>query len=101
MKNHGETNGNKKNQKYSYAVERRFGGRKYGRPENESAKKNLRKTLVLLPALNRPTLANLSDRGWLSLEIILAEQTVKELIPALKRIGAEKIIEYPLNKIIY
>ncbi|MEK7067020.1 MAG: ATP phosphoribosyltransferase [Patescibacteria group bacterium] len=64
-------------------------------------RKNLRKTLVLLPALNRPTLANLSDRGWLSLEIILAEQTVKELIPALKRIGAEKIIEYPLNKIIY
>lgn len=63
-------------------------------------KKNLPRVLALLPTLKMPTIANLSERGWISLEIILVEQKVKELIPALKQAGAEMIIEYPLNKII-
>lgn len=63
-------------------------------------KSDLRKILSLLPALKKPTIANLSERGWISLEIILAEQRVKELIPALKKAGAEGIIEYTINKII-
>ena len=64
-------------------------------------KENLREIITLLPVLKKPTIANLSKRGWMSLEVILSEQTVKNLIPVLKRAGAESIIEYPLNKIIY
>ena len=55
----------------------------------------------ILPALRKPTISNLSDSGWLALEVIIEENVVKKIIPALKRAGAEGIIEYPLNKIIY
>ena len=39
--------------------------------------------------------------GWVALEVIMPEKEIKKTIPALKRAGAEGIIEYPLNKIIY
>jgi ATP phosphoribosyltransferase len=39
--------------------------------------------------------------GWLALEIIIEEEMVKKILPQLKRAGAEGIIEYPLNKVIY
>lgn len=55
----------------------------------------------LLPALRKPTISRLTEEGWVALEVIMSEQEVKQKIPALKRAGAEGIIEYPLNKIIY
>ncbi len=55
----------------------------------------------ILPALRKPTISNLSDGNWVALEVIIEEKVVKKIIPALKRAGAEGIIEYPLNKIIY
>jgi ATP phosphoribosyltransferase len=55
----------------------------------------------ILPALRKPTISNLSDGNWVALEVIIEEKIVKKIIPALKRAGAEGIIEYPLNKIIY
>lgn len=55
----------------------------------------------ILPALKKPTISNLSDGNWVALEVIIEEKIVKKIIPALKRAGAEGIIEYPLNKIIY
>jgi ATP phosphoribosyltransferase len=55
----------------------------------------------VLPALKKPTISKLSEENWFALEVILEEETVKKIIPALKRAGAEGIIEYPLNKIIY
>ncbi len=55
----------------------------------------------ILPALRKPTVSNLSDGNWIALEVIVEEKIVKKVIPALKRAGAEGIIEYPLNKIIY
>ncbi len=54
----------------------------------------------LLPSLNSPTVAELQDPAWLSVEIIVDEAVVRELIPQLKELGAEGIIEYPLNKVI-
>jgi ATP phosphoribosyltransferase len=56
--------------------------------------------LGLLPAMKRPTIAPLADDGWVALETIMAEETVRDLIPALKRAGAEGLVEYPLNKVI-
>ena len=55
----------------------------------------------LLPALKNPTIAPLSNPNWVAIEIIVAEGTVRDLLPSLKRAGAEGIVEYPLNKVIY
>jgi ATP phosphoribosyltransferase len=65
------------------------------------AKKNLAKLLTELPALRNPTIANLSLEGWVAVETIIDEKIVRELIPQLKAAGAEGIIEYPLNKVVY
>ena len=54
-----------------------------------------------LPALHTPTISNQMDGDWVALEVIADEQEVREMIPQLKRVGAEGIIEYPLNKVIY
>jgi len=54
-----------------------------------------------LPALNNPTIANLLDENWVAIEVIVDERVVRDLIPKLKKAGAEGIIEYPLNKVIY
>jgi len=62
---------------------------------------NLKKVLSLLPAMKKPTISTLTDKGWLDIETIIDEEEVRRLIPALKRAGAQGIIEYPLNKAIY
>lgn len=64
-------------------------------------KTNLKKIENLLPALKKPTISNLSDTNWVALEVVLEEKKVKEIIPKLKKSGAEGIIEYPLNKVVY
>ncbi|MFH0764765.1 MAG: ATP phosphoribosyltransferase [Candidatus Omnitrophota bacterium] len=64
-------------------------------------KKDLKAVLSLLPAMKKPTISNLSDPDWLDVDTIIDEKTVKYLIPQLKRAGAQGIIEYPLNKVIY
>jgi ATP phosphoribosyltransferase len=56
---------------------------------------------ALLPSLHNPTISHLKDPGWLAIEVIIDEAKVRELIPVLKKHGAEGIIEYPLNKVIY
>ncbi len=53
-----------------------------------------------LPAANSPTVANLMDSDWLSIEIVVAQSIVRDLIPTLREKGAEAIIEYALNKVI-
>ena len=63
--------------------------------------KNLASLLESLPALRRPTISNLSQPGWVAVETIIDEHIVRELIPQLKAAGAEGIIEYPLNKVVY
>jgi ATP phosphoribosyltransferase len=65
------------------------------------AEKNLPKLLQRLPALRNPTIAQLSQPGWVAVETIIDEHVVRELIPQLKAAGAEGIIEYPLNKVVY
>lgn len=57
--------------------------------------------MAKLPALHTPTISNQQDPGWVALEIIADEKVVRDLIPQLKRVGAEGIIEYPLSKVIY
>lgn len=64
-------------------------------------KGDLEKVIKKLPALKRPTISGLSQEGWYAIETVIDEKVVRILIPELKKAGAEGIIEYPLNKVIY
>ncbi len=64
-------------------------------------KKDLSRILGQLPSLKNPTVSMLSEEGWVAIETVIDEGIVRTLIPELKKAGAQGIIEYPLNKIIY
>jgi ATP phosphoribosyltransferase len=64
-------------------------------------KEDLKKVVGVLPALKRPTISGLSEEGWLAIETVIDERVVRTLIPELRKRGAQGIIEYPLNKVIY
>jgi len=61
---------------------------------------NLEAVLKLLPAMKEPTVSSLIHGGWHAVETVADEKQVRDLIPRLKRAGAQDIIEYPLNKVI-
>ena len=63
--------------------------------------KDLSRILKILPAMKRPTVSTLSGGKWFDVDTIIDEEVVKEIIPRLKKAGAQGIIEYPLNKVIY
>jgi ATP phosphoribosyltransferase len=73
---------------------------KVGLKMNVEAKR-LDALLRALPALRNPTISQLSQPGWVAVETVIDETVVRELIPDLKAAGAEGIIEYPLNKVVY
>ncbi len=54
----------------------------------------------VIPSINAPTVANLYNQDWYSVEIMVSQEVVRDLIPRLKKCGAEGIIEYALNKLI-
>jgi ATP phosphoribosyltransferase len=65
----------------------------------------LQHVIAALPAMKRPTVSKLWSKNgadpWWAIEAIVEERQVKALIPKLKDAGAQDIIEYPLNKVIY
>jgi ATP phosphoribosyltransferase len=64
-------------------------------------KRSLEAVVQALPALRNPTISQLSSSEWIALETIIDESVVREIIPQLKALGAEGIVEYPLNKVVY
>lgn len=56
--------------------------------------------LDVLPSMKHPTISQLVHSDWVAVEVILEEKQVRDLIPALKKAGAQDIIEYPLTKVI-
>jgi ATP phosphoribosyltransferase len=64
-------------------------------------KSALKAVVQALPALRNPTISQLSSPKWIALETIIDESVVREIIPQLKALGAEGIVEYPLNKVVY
>jgi ATP phosphoribosyltransferase len=64
------------------------------------SKDNLDALLKVLPSMRNPTISSLSDDGWYAVDTVTDEAVVRDLIPELKRVGAQDIIEYPLNKVI-
>jgi ATP phosphoribosyltransferase len=65
-----------------------------------ASKQALPKILALLPAMKQPTISALTQTGWVAVETIIDESVVRDLIPRLKEVGAQGIIEYPLNKVV-
>ena len=63
-------------------------------------KDKLEAVVKLLPSITAPTISNLYQSDWFSVETVIAEKLVRELMPKLLKTGAEGIIEYSLNKII-
>ena len=63
-------------------------------------RRDLKKILDKLPALESPTISELIDTEWVALNTIIDESEVKTLIPLLKEYGATGIVEYPINKLI-
>jgi ATP phosphoribosyltransferase len=57
--------------------------------------------LAILPSIKNPTVSDLTDREWIAIDVIVDERVVREIIPKLKRAGAQGLVEYPLNKVIY
>ena len=64
------------------------------------AKANLQQVLSVLPALNSPTISELSNSEWVAVNTILEESVVREVVPKLKAARATGIVEYPLNKVV-
>ena len=64
-------------------------------------KASLEEVVKTLPALRNPTISHLTSPDWIALETIIDESVVREIIPQLKALGAEGIVEYPLNKVVY
>ena len=65
------------------------------------AKENIDAVTALLSSLRKPTISPLDEEGWVALETIIPEKTVRDILPALRRAGAQGLVEYPLNKVIY
>jgi len=62
--------------------------------------KQLQDIIKVLPSITSPTVANLLQSDWLSVEVMINREKVRDLIPQLIGKGAKGIIEYPLNKVI-
>ena len=63
-------------------------------------KQDLERVLKVLPALNSPTISELSNEEWVAVNTILEESVVRDVIPKLKAANATGIVEYPLNKLV-
>jgi ATP phosphoribosyltransferase len=64
-------------------------------------KKAVAAIIKAVPSLRDPTISPLSNPKWVALETIIDESVVREILPRLKALGAEGIVEYPLNKVVY
>jgi ATP phosphoribosyltransferase len=62
--------------------------------------RDLEAVLEELPALQKPTVASLSDPDWVDVNTIVEESVVRSIVPKLKVAGALGLVEYPISKII-
>ncbi len=64
------------------------------------ANDKLEDIIALLPSMNAPTIATLYNKDWCSVETVISEHEVRDIVPQLVKVGAEGIVEYALNKVI-
>ncbi|MBM4285090.1 MAG: ATP phosphoribosyltransferase [Deltaproteobacteria bacterium] len=70
-------------------------GLKMNIPESQ-----LKQVVALLPSLLAPTISPLYETDWFSVEVVVNQSEVRQLIPDLINTGAQGIVEYPLHKVI-
>jgi len=63
-------------------------------------REDLDSVLAVLPALNSPTVSQLSNSEWVAVNTIVEERIARDVIPKLKAARATGIVEYPLNKVV-
>lgn len=63
--------------------------------------KQLQEVVACLPSQRSPTISQLASQEWVAVETVIDEATVRVIIPRLKSLGAEGIVEYPLNKVVH
>jgi ATP phosphoribosyltransferase len=63
--------------------------------------KRVHEVVAVLPSQRSPTVSHLAGGDWVAVETVIDEATVRTIIPRLKSLGAEGIVEYPLNKIVH
>jgi ATP phosphoribosyltransferase len=61
---------------------------------------DLQAVLEVLPALNAPTISQLSNSEWVAVNSIVDERVARDVIPRLKAAHATGIVEFPLNKVV-
>jgi ATP phosphoribosyltransferase len=64
------------------------------------SEKKLENIIKILPAMKAPTISQLSQKDYFSVETVVAKSKINILIPKLKNKGAEDIIELPISKIV-
>ncbi len=62
---------------------------------------NLKAVVDLLPAMRAPTVSELAETGYFAVETVVPKSTINTLIPQLKALGAEDILELPVTKIVH
>jgi len=62
--------------------------------------RDLERVVALLPAMRAPTVSRLAQGGYNAVETIVPKSSINILIPELKELGAEDIVELPVTKII-
>ena len=84
-----------------HAAQGSAGGGREGGVEDERPTGEVGPVSGQLPSLHTPTISSQVDPEWVAIEVIIDKQVARSLIPKLKKAGAEGIVEYPLNKVIY
>jgi ATP phosphoribosyltransferase len=64
------------------------------------SRENLDAVVDALPAMRAPTVSELAESGFFAVETVVAKATINVLIPELKSLGAEDILELPITKIV-
>lgn len=60
----------------------------------------LPRVIELLPAMRAPTVSELAEEGYFAVETVVRKAEINTLIPGLKALGAEDIVEMPIRKIV-
>jgi len=63
-------------------------------------REKLDEVIKLLPPAKVPTVSSLMDDEWVDIFVVLRKSVVRDIIPALKDLGAQGIVEFPLSKFI-
>ena len=60
----------------------------------------LNRILKVLPKFKKPTINKMTGENWYDVATACEDEEARELIPKLKRMGCQGIVEFPVNKLV-